>query len=341
MEIETLRREIDERMTRPSKAAVEALGALEGDLVIIGVAGKMGPSLALMARRAVDAAGVNKRIIGISRFSDRSVRDALEQAGVTTIQADLLNEAEVARLPEAGEVIFMAGQKFGTTGQAHTTWAINALAPAAVAERYKRARIVVFSSGNIYPLTSVVRGGATEEDEASPIGEYAQSVLARERIFEYFSRKNETPMVLYRLNYAVDVRYGVLVDIARAVYAGEPIDLTMGNVNVIWQGDANDRALRAIAHASVPPRILNITGPETLSVRWIAEQFGKRLDKRPEFRGEEAEEALLSNAAASHRLFGYPSVTALEMIDWIADWIALGGELWDKPTHFQERKGRY
>ncbi|CCQ95783.1 NAD dependent epimerase/dehydratase family protein [[Clostridium] ultunense Esp] len=332
---------IDDLLTNPSQETIDLMRELEGDLMIIGVGGKMGPSLAKMAKRAIDFENLQKKVIGVSRFSDQKKKKELEDHGVETIVADLLDDEEVKNLPDIRNIIFMAGQKFGTQLHSYHTWAINTITPATIAEKFKKSRIVVFSSGNIYPMTSIHGGGAREETEPSPIGEYAQSVLGRERVFEYFSHKNQTPMLFFRLNYAIDVRYGVLVDIARAVKEGEPIDLTTGNVNVIWQGDANDRALRSLIFTSVPPKILNITGPETISVRWIAEEFGKRFGIKPQFQGNESQEALLNNASYSNKLFGYPQVTIHHMIEWVAQWLTERRELWDKPTHFQERRGRF
>lgn len=333
--------DLEDLLTRPSDATIQLMRELEGDLLIIGVGGKMGPSLSKMAKRAIDAAGVHKKVIGVSRFSDPQKRKELEEAGVETIAADLLDEKQVRNIPKIQNVIFMAGQKFGTTDHSQLTWAVNTVIPAFVAEQWRGARIVVFSSGNVYPMTPVFHGGATEETEPAPIGEYAQSVLGREKVFTYFSDLYKTPMLFFRLNYAIDLRYGVLVDIARSVKEQRAIDITTGNVNVIWQGDANDRALRSLPFTSLPPRILNITGPETLSVRWIAEEFGKRFGLEPMLAGDESTDALLSNAAYSNQLFGYPRVTIHSMIDWIAQWLHEGGALWDKPTHFQERKGRF
>jgi nucleoside-diphosphate-sugar epimerase len=301
----------------------------------------MGPTLALRARRAIEAAGKTFPVIAVSRFSDAEVAVRLHTAGVEIINADLLDREDINRLPDADNVIFMAGRKFGSTGDEALTWAMNAHVPALVAERFQFSRIVALSSGTIYPFMPVTYGGATESTPPAPVGEYAQSVLARERIFEYFSTALNIPMVLLRLNYAVDMRYGVLLDIGQAVFERRPVDVRMGLVNVIWQGDANSVCLRAFDYADAPPKVINLTGPETLSVRWIANRFAERFGVEPEFDGSESQQALLNNAAECHRLFGYPKVAVEEMIDWTAQWIGRGGETHNKPTHFEVQDGRF
>ncbi|MEK3725988.1 NAD-dependent epimerase/dehydratase family protein [Paenibacillus sp. FSL H8-0034] len=260
---------------------------------------------------------------------------------VVLLACDLLDDEQLQQLPDVKNIIYMAGNKFGTTGREHFTWAMNAYLPGRVAEKFRNSRIVVFSSGNIYPFTPVFQGGATEETSPAPLGEYGQSTLGRERVFEHFSHQYAIPMVIYRLNYAIDLRYGVLLEVARSVQSGKPIDVTMGHANCIWQGDANEIALRSLKVCTSPPNFINVTGPETMSMRWIAEQFGKRLDKEPVVIGEESDMALLNNASKSHQLFGYPRVSLLQMIDWIAQWVKEGGSTWNKPTHFQERDGKY
>jgi nucleoside-diphosphate-sugar epimerase len=280
-------------------------------------------------------------VVGVSRFTEPGLRDALHGAGVETLVADLLDPAAVAALPAAPNVVFMAGRKFGSSGGESLTWAMNCYVPALVAARYGGARVTVFSSGNVYPLLPVASGGATEETPPQPVGEYAQSVLARERLFEHFARQNGLGAVLLRLNYAIDLRYGILVDVAQQVLAGEAVDVTMGHVNVIWQGDANRVALQALARATTPPAIINLTGPETVSVRWLAGRFGELLGRPALIRGEEAPDALLNNAARCHRLFGYPSVTLDQMVEWVAAWVSAGARTLGKPTHFQERSGRF
>jgi dTDP-4-dehydrorhamnose reductase len=330
--------ELEERLSRPTTGVVEILRQLPGDLLVLGAGGKMGPTLARMAHRALEG---RARVVAVSRFSEDRVRRRLEAAGVTTIEADLRDRHALARLPDAGAVIFMAGQKFGTAAAPHTTWAMNALVPALVAERYPAVPTVVFSTGNVYPFTPVESGGAREDHPVAPVGEYAQSCLARERIFEHAASGQATPVAIVRLNYAIDLRYGVLVDTARRVAAGEAIPVSMGYVNVIWQGDANARALQSLGLATTPAAVLNVTGPETISVRWLAERFGERFGRRPTFEGEEAADALLSNAGRSVELFGPPTIPLATLIDWTATWLESGNRLLGKPTHFEERGGRF
>ena len=333
--------ELEQMMTKPSISLIEDIKKIEGDLLILGIGGKMGPSLAKMAKRAIDEAGINKRVIGVSRFSSGSLQQELEDFGIETIAADLLDEAQLQALPNVKNIIFMAGNKFGTTGNEHFTWAMNTYLPGRIAEKFKTSRIVVFSSGNIYPFSNVTQGNCSEDVLPSPIGEYAQSCLGRERIFTNFSIRNQTPMVLFRLNYAIDMRYGVLLEVAKAVFEERPINLTMGSVNVIWQGDANEYAIRSLLQCSAPPKILNVTGPETISVRWLAKEFGNRFAKSPILEQEEQQTALLNTASKAHQLFGYPQKTLLEMIDMTAEWVMKNGETYDKPTHFQEREGAF
>lgn len=333
--------ELDEFLTTPSEALVADLGSLEGDLMVIGSAGKMGPTLTVLAQRALEAAGGDRRVIAVSRFSDAAARQRLEAAGVTIVPADLQDAAALANLPEAPNIIYMLGTKFGTTGREYQTWAVNTYVAGRVAERFPSSRFTVFSSGNIYPLQPVTHGGADESVTPDPVGEYAQSCLARERMFEYASRANGTPVSIFRLNYAIDLRYGVLYDIASQVYAGEAVDVTMGSANVIWQGDANAIALRALCHATSPPAVFNVTGPENVSTRWLVQQFAARFGVEPRTTGEEAPTALLSNAAKAFATFGYPRMSLGTMIDWIAEWIMAGGPSLNKPTHFQEREGRF
>jgi nucleoside-diphosphate-sugar epimerase len=301
----------------------------------------MGPSLAKLAKRAADIAGVKKNIIGVARFTEPDLQHELEGHGITTIKADLLNDAELQRLPDAQNVLYLAGTKFGTTGKEAFTWAMNTYLPGRVAEKYQKSRIVVFSTGNVYPLVQAQSNGPNESQYPQPIGEYAQSCLGRERVFQYFSQQYQTALVIYRLNYANDVTYGVLSDIALAVKNQQPIDLRMGYVNIIWQQDANEIALRSLHHCSVPAKILNVTGVEKLSVRALAKDFGKMFGKEPIFINQEQETALLSDASESRRLFGVPAVTIDQMIEVIAGWINEGGRLLNKPTHFQEREGKF
>ncbi len=333
--------EHEELLSRPSGADVETMRSLDGDLLILGAAGKMGPSLARLAQRAVHASGKPRQVIAVSRFSDPSSAAALEASGIRTIACDLLAPGALNGLPEARNVIYMAARKFGTTGGEYLTWAMNAYLPGLVAERFRHSRIVSFSTGNVYPLRPSVLGGAVEDTPPAPDGEYGQSALARERMFEYGSHTWGTPVVILRLNYACELRYGVLVDIAKAVREGRPVSLGMGLVNVIWQGDANSICLRSLEHAASPPRVWNLTGPETLSVRYLAQEFGRRFGVAPVFQGEEAATALLSNSVAAQRVFGYPTVPVGRMIDWVAAWIEDGHALHAKPTHFQVRDGKF
>lgn len=332
---------LDRVLSDPSQRLLDDLKALEGDLLLLGVAGKMGPSLAMLAKRAFDKLGRGQKVIGVSRFSKPEYRTLLEEHGIETIAADLMDDEALAALPDAPNVIYLAGTKFGTSGNECFTWAMNSYLPGRVAARFPEANIVAFSTGNVYPFSDVDSGGPTEEDPVGPVGEYAQSCLGRERIFEFFSKTKKTPVLIYRLNYAIDLRYGVLHEIASSVHEGRPIDLTMGYVNVIWQGDANEIALRSLKHCSSPAAVLNVTGPETLSVRWLAQEFGKRMEKEPVFSGEESKTALLSNASRSVDLFGEPRVSVKEMIDWTADWVMNDRETLNKPTHFQQREGKF
>ncbi|WP_130860400.1 NAD-dependent epimerase/dehydratase family protein [Gracilibacillus phocaeensis] len=333
--------ELDDFLTIPSQALMDDLRSLDGDILILGVGGKMGPTLARMTKRAIDHGGLNKRVIGVSRFSSGNLREELEALGVETIAADLLDDMELAALPNVKNVIYMAGNKFGTVGNEHFTWAMNTYLPGRVAEKFKHSRIVAFSTGNVYPFTNVLSSNCSEDTPVNPVGEYAQSCLGRERVLTYFSHKHQTPLLIFRLNYAIDLRYGVLLEIAKQVYEGREIDLTMGNVNVIWQGDANEYAIRSLLHTDSPPKILNITGPETLSIRWLANEFGKRFDKEPQFIHVEDSKALLNNASKAHELFGYPKVSIQQMITMIADWLSHDGVTHNKPTHFQEREGAF
>jgi len=333
--------EIYNEVLQPSDDLIDDIVRLEGDIIILGVGGKMGPALAKLAKQAVDKAGVTKRIIGVARFSEPGLKDELNQSGIETIVADLLQEEQLEALPDVKNVLYLAGTKFGTIGKESFTWAMNSYLPGRVAQKFKNSRIVVFSTGNVYHLTPVTYGGATENHIPEPVGEYAQSCLGRERLFQYYCTQNNTPTLLYRLNYANDVSYGVLLDIAKAVEHGKPIDLRMGNVNVIWQGDANEIAIRALHHCEVPAKLLNVTGPETVSVRWIAEEFGKHFNKTPQFENEENTTALLSNAGESFRLFGYPKMTLQNMIQLLSAWVKYGGKTMNKPTHFQEREGKF
>ncbi|NSW80438.1 MAG: NAD(P)-dependent oxidoreductase [Chthonomonadetes bacterium] len=333
--------ELEERLSRPTPEVVQVFRELQGDVLVLGVAGKMGPTLAQMARRAMDEAENPATVYGVARFSQPEVRQKLEKAGIKTIACDLLDADAVRHLPDAPNVVFMAGMKFGTTGAESLTWAMNTVVPAVVADRFRRSRIVAFSTGNVYPLVPVVQGGATEQTPPAPVGEYAQSALGRERVFEYFSRRYGTPVAIYRLNYAVEMRYGIILDVAQKVWAGVPVPLAMGCVNVIWQGDACAWALRCLPLAESPPLVLNATGPETVSIRQLAYRLGELMGKEPLFDGEEADTALLSNAGKAHHLFGYPTVPLDTVVQWVANWVMKSLPTLDKPTHFEVRNGRF
>jgi nucleoside-diphosphate-sugar epimerase len=332
--------DLDELLTRPQSSLCTDIRTVSSPLVVLGAGGKMGPTLAVLARRAAEAAGHALEVIAVSRFSDDASRAWLEARGVRTLRLDLMERESLACLPDSAHVVYLVGLKFGTSDEPARTWAMNTIVPAHVAERYPRATIVALSTGNVYPLVPVSSPGSAETDPLTPLGEYANAAVARERIFEFFARRNGTPLVLLRLNYAVDLRYGVLVDIARKVHVGEPIDLTMGYFNCIWQGDANDRILRALALAQSPPSALNLTGP-MLSVRNVARQFGELFGKPARLTGTEAETALLSNPARAFELLGPLPTPIDQVIRWTADWIQRGCRLFDKPTHFECRDGKY
>ena len=328
---------LDELLSRPGPALAEDLAAAPGDILVLGVGGKMGPTLARLARRAAP----ERRVIGVARFSEPGLAGRLQSWGVQTIGCDLLDRDALAALPDAPNVVFMAGRKFGSAGAPSLTWAMNAYLPGMVAQRFAASRIVAFSTGNVYPLTELLHGGADEATSCAPVGEYAQSCLARERIFQHFSERLATPGRLVRLNYAIDMRYGVLFDIASKVASGTPVDVTMGHVNVIWQGDANAQALRCLAHGTTPTSPLNVSGPETLSVRWLAAEFAARLGRAAVTAGQEAPTALLSNTAQACGLFGYPAVPVAKLLDWTADWVARGQPSLGKPTGFEVRSGSF
>jgi nucleoside-diphosphate-sugar epimerase len=351
---------LDDLLSAPSAAVVRTLAGCPGDVIVLGAGGKMGPTLARMIRRALDGEGATdrgdggrddgvpavadgrgRRVVAVSRWGTGDAAERLREAGVETVRADLTDRAQVERLPDAPNVIYMAGQKFGTRGDPSGTWAMNVVAPVLCAERYAGSRVVAFSTGNVYPLTPVGRGGSTEADAVLPAGEYAASCVGRERVFEHFSRARGTRVAIYRLNYAVDLRYGVLVDVALRVLRGEPVDVTMGHVNVIWQGDANRAAVECLAHAASPPFVVNVTGPEVLRVRDVAHEFGRHFGRPPAIVGEEAPDALLSNTARMTQDLAPPSVPATQLIAWVADWVGRGGALLGKPTKFEVRDGTY
>jgi hypothetical protein len=333
--------DIARKVHEPDERLLTSLATFDGDLVVLGAGGKMGVSLARMAGAAFAALPGDRQVYAVSRFSDVDTRAELDSAGVTTVAVDVEDESAWSRLPDVPNVVYMIGRKFGTSGDSAATWATNAYLPGRLALRYAGARIAAFSSGNVYPYTSPMSGGAHESTAPDPVGEYAQSCLGRERVLAYHANKTGSPVSIIRLNYAIDCRYGVLTDIAVAVRNGDPVDVSTGAVNVVWQGDANRYALSCLAVAERPPFVLNVTGPETASVRWLADQLGRRLGREPVFVGEEQSTALLSNAGRCFGLFGYPSVCLEEMLDWTVMWIEAGGELLGKPTHFTERAGRF
>ncbi len=333
---------LDALLSEPPQECVEAVAALDGDIMILGAGGKMGPTVARMARRAVDEAGVHKRVIAVSRFGEGDAAARLRADRVETVACDLLDHEALAELPNAANIVFLAGRKFGSSGAEWLTWAMNTYLPGVVMERFPESRFVVLSTGNVYPMLPVTHGGATEETPVAPVGEYAESCLGRERIMEHFSRERGTPVTMVRLNYAIELRYGILLDVAQKVQAGTPVDLAMGNVNGVWQGDAAAYFLRAFSLCDSPPDVLNVTGPEIISVRWLAHRFAELLGTPPpNFVGVEAETALLNNAGRCHGLFGYPRVSLDQMVEWVAGWLQHGGRLLDKPTHFEARDGRF
>ncbi|HEY4130177.1 MAG TPA: NAD(P)-dependent oxidoreductase [Gemmatimonadaceae bacterium] len=330
--------ELDDLLSTPRAETSAALEACPGDVIVLGAGGKMGPTLARMVRRA---AKDSRRVLAVSRWSSGSAERALNDAGVETLRCDLLDRDAVAKLPDAPNVVFMAGQKFGTTGAPALTWGMNTIVPAICAERFKNSRITAFSTGNVYALTPVQAGGSREDDTPSPVGEYAASCLGRERVFELYSERFQTLVSIVRLNYAIDLRYGVLVDIATRVFRDEPVSVDMGYVNVIWQGDANRIAIECLARASSPPFILNVTGETTLSVRMLGESFAKRFGKHVSFSGTERPDALLSNTSRMHATFAPPATSLDLMIERVADWIEQGGALLGKPTKFEARDGNF
>jgi nucleoside-diphosphate-sugar epimerase len=333
--------QLEELLSRPGKGLIEMFSRLEGGIIFLGVSGKIGQSLARMAKRACDEAGIKKRIIGVSLFENKKQQEKIEKSGIETIHGDLLDTNFTTSLPTMKNVFFLAGMKFGSIDNLAMTWAINSYLPAIVADHFKHSRIVAFSTGCVYPLVSVESGGSLESDPPVAVGEYAQSCLGRERMFEYSGLKNKTEIALIRLNYSVEMRYGVLVDIAIKVKNNLPVDLTMGYFNVIWQGDMNNFVLRSMEHVKKPAKVLNLTGPEILSVREVAKKFGKLFGVKPVFVNSEAPTALLSNSEQAFGLFGKPEVAVDQVIKWIAAWLSDNKGLLGKPTHFEVRDGKY
>jgi nucleoside-diphosphate-sugar epimerase len=340
MPIKTIE-ELEDILSEPTPDVIETLGRLKGDIMVLGAGGKMGPTLTKMAKRASDAAGVKRRVIAASIFPSTPDKLGLQAAGIETIDCDFLDPDQLNALPDAPNVVFMVGMKFGSSGAEGLTWAINAFLPGTIAMKYRNSRIVAFSSGNIYQFTPTNSGGSSETDPIGPIGEYAMSVLGRERVLTHFSSSLNIAVSLIRLNYAIELRYGVLVDIARKVFTGEPVDVSNGYVNVIWQADANAMTLQAFDRAASPPFVVNVSGPEILSVREVAKQYGELMGKEPIIEGKESPDALLSNGSLGYKLYGKPKVTARQMMEWIADWVSRGGESIGKPTHFETRNGKF
>ena len=337
----TTEEELESVLTEPSDALVKFIPRVRGPLVILGAGGKMGPTLAILAKRAAEEAGHRLEVIAISRFGDAEARRSLEARGVKTIGCDLLERSSFEALPDTENVIYLVGMKFGTANDPASTWAMNTVVPARVAERYPRARIVALSTGNVYPLSRVATGGSLESDPLTPVGEYGNSAVGRERVFEYFSRRNGTPIVMLRLFYAVELRYGVLVDIARKVFVGDPINLASGHFNCIWQGDANEMILRSFDLATSPIATRNLCAAEISPTRKTALRFGDLLDREPKFIGAESETALLGNAQRICGELGRPGTGLDTMIQLIADWVKRGGSSLGKPTHFETRDGKY
>lgn len=333
--------ELEELLSRPDDAVTAALSQIDGDVVMLGAGGKVGPTLAMMAARALAASGSGARVVGVSRWSDPAVRGRLEAAGVRTVSADLAAPETYAELPDAGAVVFLAGHKFGSATDTSRTWWMNAAVPALSASRYRSVPSLVYSSGNVYPLRPASTGGASESDPVGPVGVYAQSCLAREEMYRRAAGEWGTPVTLLRLNYAAELRYGVLADIATTVLEGRPVDVTMPAFNVVWQGDANRWALAALGIASPEVSVLNAAGPETLSVRAVATEIARRAGRDVEFTGSEATDALLSDGRKCHRLYGYPTVTAQQVLEWTVEWMRGGGRSLGKPTKFEQREGRF
>jgi nucleoside-diphosphate-sugar epimerase len=333
--------QLDELLTEPTSRLVEFIRRVASPLVVLGASGKMGPSLAVLAKRAAREAGHELEVVGVARFGDPAARSWLESHGVRTIQCDVLDRAQVDALPDARDVIYMVGRKFGTSDDPSLTWTMNSLAPINALERYRSSRIVALSTGTVYALADVARGGSRETDVPEPIGEYANACLGRERIFEYYARHHGVRTCIVRLNYAVEMRYGVIVDIAQKIARDEPVDVSMGYLNCIWQRDANDYCIRMLDHVGSPARVLNLTGPETLAVRDLALRLGELMGKRPRIVGTESSRAYLNDASDTFELLGMPAVDIDRILRWTADWVSRGGATLGKPTHFEVSDGRY
>jgi nucleoside-diphosphate-sugar epimerase len=333
--------DLDDRLSEPTPGVVQFLKQTSGDFLVLGAGGKMGLHLAAMLRRGLDDAKLDRRVIAASRFSSEAQHQEFVERRIETQRCDVLDPQQLAQLPTVPNVFVMVGTKFGTSGQEGRTWATNCFVPGLICQRFSTSRIAAFSTGNVYGLSDVSRGGSLESDPLAPVGEYAMTALGRERMYEYFSQALSIPVTLIRLNYSCEPRYGVLVDIAQQVLAGEPVDVSMGSFNVIWQRDACAMSIQSLGLAATPARAFNLTGPETLGVRAVARAFGERMNRQVRLTGEEAPTALLNNAAEAFQLYGRPSVAAEQMIDWISEWLLAGRPTLGKPTHFSSRRGDF
>ena len=337
----TSEEELEEVLSRPTEEDIRDLSRLDGDILLLGAGGKMGPSLARRALRASREAGSIRRVIAVARSSNTVALKQLRDDGVEVLQANLLDSRSLCQLPDAENVVYMVGRKFGTSADESLTWATNAYLPGIVADRYRHSRIAAWSTGNVYPLSPIQSAGPNEESPVGPIGEYAQSALARERILEYFGRTCECKTSILRLNYAVELRYGVLVDLATKIVAQEPVDLSMGSVNLIWQGHANSVCLRSLLHCCAPPFVLNVTSSRSYSVRWLADQLADEMSLNPAFVGQPGESALLSDASRCAAMFGPSPIEIEQLIRWVARWVRSGGAVLNKPTHFEAKEGKF
>lgn len=332
---------LDEMLSEPSERLIEDLKKIDGDIMILGAGGKMGPTMAMLCAKAIKKGNLGKSVYAVSRFSNDKARKEMEDKGVKTISCDLEKSEDIAKLPDIKNIIFMVGRKFGTDGGEALTWGMNAAVPVLVLERFKDARFVVFSSGNVYDIVEASSGGSVETEKVKPIGEYTQSVLARERVFQYYAKKYGTKVLIFRLSYAIALEYGILSDIAKKVNEEQTIVIENACFNCVWQGDANEYALRSLLYADNPPKILNVSGPETVGVKTTALKIGELLGKKVSFAGDSYTTAYLENCSDCHMLMGYPRVSVGQMIEYQAEWIKDGGEYINKPTHFEERKGSY
>ena len=334
--------ELEDFLSTPSEALIEDLSAVDGDIMILGAGGKMGPSMAKLAMRAVREGGLKKKVYAVNRsFREEHLRKQMEELGIQIVKCDFLEDGALEKLPECQNIIFLAGMKFGSSEAQAQLWALNCLMPGLVARRFRSSRIVELSSGNIYGLNNLLHGGPVDGDDLKPFGDYAMSVLGRDRMFEYAAETYKTPVCLLRLFYALDLRYGIIVDVAQKILSGTPIDVTMGNLTCIWQGDANSQTLRALKLCSAPAKPLIVTGPETVSIRWMAKRLSEELGKEAILTGIESTDIIMGNSAQATRLFGYPTVPLDQVIIWVAHWLKNGGPTLGKPTKFQVRDGKF